>query len=129
MSELKEYLKLKYMADCKCGKCRLVPDHVLAALDVEIDALRILRPTPIGSGLTPQQANALTFIRSYIETKGHSPSYEEMMAPLKTTSKANVSRMVDRLVERGYLLRGPGRNRSLRLAVFSPLSRAQDSNV
>ena len=26
---LREYIKLRYMAECKCGDCQLVPTHVL----------------------------------------------------------------------------------------------------
>lgn len=29
MTDLREYTAMKYMADCKCGKCQLVPRSVL----------------------------------------------------------------------------------------------------
>jgi len=116
MSELKEYLKLKYMADCKCGKCQLVPDHVLASVDAELDLLRAPRTNALGAGLTPRQSLLLFNVRAYIEAKGYSPSYDELMPILGTTSKGNVARMIDVLVKRGHLLRGePGQRRSLRL--------------
>lgn len=34
-----EYLKLKYMGECKCGNCQLVPPEQLKAWSAERDAL------------------------------------------------------------------------------------------
>lgn len=44
MSDLREYTAMKYMGDCKCGKCQLVPRHVLDECIAERDAMvRALR--------------------------------------------------------------------------------------
>lgn len=39
-AELRERLKLKYMGDCKCGHCALVPDELVARASDEIELLR-----------------------------------------------------------------------------------------
>lgn len=39
MSELREYVKLRYMGDCKCGDCQLVPTKVLYQESEKFDAL------------------------------------------------------------------------------------------
>jgi hypothetical protein len=44
MTELREYTAMKYMGDCKCGKCQLVPMAVLveeiATREALVDTLR-----------------------------------------------------------------------------------------
>lgn len=40
----REYLKIKYMGDCKCGNCQLVPPVMIEAWALQIDAQsKILR--------------------------------------------------------------------------------------
>jgi len=39
MSVLREYVKLRYMGNCKCGDCQLVPTKVLFDQDAKFDAL------------------------------------------------------------------------------------------
>jgi hypothetical protein len=39
MSALREYVKLRYMGDCKCGDCQLVPTKVLYEEDAKFDAI------------------------------------------------------------------------------------------
>lgn len=41
-TDLREYLKLKYAGDCKCGHCSLVPDAVIQRAASEIDCLRLV---------------------------------------------------------------------------------------
>ena len=42
MNDPGEYLKLKYMGDCKCGNCQLVPPEDLLRWDNELRELRAL---------------------------------------------------------------------------------------
>jgi hypothetical protein len=39
MSALREYVKMKYVGDCKCGDCQLVPTKVLYEQDANIEKL------------------------------------------------------------------------------------------
>lgn len=39
MSALREYVKLRYMGDCKCGDCHLVPVKILFEQDAKFDEL------------------------------------------------------------------------------------------
>ena len=39
MSALREYVKLRYMGDCKCGDCQLVPTKVLFEQDAKFDVM------------------------------------------------------------------------------------------
>jgi hypothetical protein len=39
MSALREYVKMKYVGDCKCGDCQLVPTQVLREQDAAIDLM------------------------------------------------------------------------------------------
>jgi len=47
MSELREYRKMRYMGDCKCGGCQLVPLKVIDDHILHIDRLRDLVKTLI----------------------------------------------------------------------------------
>ena len=39
MSDLREYLKLQYAGNCKCGHCNLVPVNVIETTAAEIERL------------------------------------------------------------------------------------------
>ena len=39
MSEIGEYKKFRYVADCKCGDCQLVPTKVIYEFDEKFDAM------------------------------------------------------------------------------------------
>jgi SOS-response transcriptional repressor LexA len=67
------------------------------------------------TGLTKRQTEALAFIRSYIERKGFSPSYEDIMDGLGAPSKQWVHDMVRRLAEKQVITFLPGRARSIKL--------------
>jgi SOS-response transcriptional repressor LexA len=67
------------------------------------------------TGLTERQAKVLAFIRSYIERKGFSPCYEEIVEGCDFASKQQVHDVVLALEERGYLTRVPARARSIKL--------------
>jgi SOS-response transcriptional repressor LexA len=57
--------------------------------------------------LTPTQQTMLSFIRKFRANHGISPSYAEIQKGLRYASRAPVFYVVQRLVERGALLRGP----------------------
>ncbi|MFN7174165.1 MAG: transcriptional repressor LexA [Thermaurantiacus tibetensis] len=63
--------------------------------------------------LTAKQHALLSFIAARLEETGVSPSFEEMKAALDLRSKSGVHRLVEALVERGFLRRLPNRARAL----------------
>jgi repressor LexA len=66
-------------------------------------------------GLTPVQAKALAFIRTYNEGHPHSPSFDEIKDALGLASKSGVHRIVHALAQRGHITRQ--RNRARTIAV------------
>jgi len=71
-------------------------------------------------GLTERQADLLDFIHASFRTRACAPTYAEMMMGLGITSKQNVHRLIDALIERGYLHRRYGAWRGLELAGRPP---------
>ena len=67
------------------------------------------------NGLTPVQAQTLAFVRRCIAERMVPPTYDEIAAHLEIKSRGNVAKTIDRLVERGALLRLPRKARSLSL--------------
>ena len=66
------------------------------------------------SGLTHVQAACIRFISSYTsENEGACPSFEEMRAHLGFASKATVARLLDRLEEKGKIVKRPNKWRSI----------------
>ena len=65
------------------------------------------------SALTPKQAELLAFIKEYQAVRGCSPSFEEMKDVLDLKSKSGIHRLVNGLVERGYLRKAPNLKRAL----------------
>ncbi len=63
--------------------------------------------------LTRQQKNLLLFINDRLNADGVAPSFDEMRDALDLKSKSGVHRMVQALVERGFLERLPNRARAL----------------
>lgn len=63
--------------------------------------------------LTRQQKNLLLFINERLDGDGVAPSFDEMRDALGLKSKSGVHRMVQALVERGFLERLPNRARAL----------------
>jgi len=63
-------------------------------------------------GLSPAQLEVLEIIKTFISDHDYSPSLDEL-AHLHHTNKSNVYRHVRRLIERGYLLQMPFRQRTL----------------
>lgn len=66
-------------------------------------------------GLTAQQRQLFDFVHSEITGGRRAPSFEEIKAHLGLSSKSHVHRLVEALVERGWLIRLPNRARSLAL--------------
>ena len=64
-------------------------------------------------GLTPRHMEVYKIIKSYIEQNGFAPSYEELKQLMGSRSKAHVHAFVHQLINRGWIGRGNGRNRSI----------------
>ena len=64
-------------------------------------------------GLTPKQKIVFEVIRDFINQNGVAPSYEELKQLIGSKSKAHVQGFVHQLVERGWIGKGNGRNRSI----------------
>jgi SOS-response transcriptional repressor LexA len=72
---------------------------------------------------TKKQKELLNFIEEYINARGYSPSYREIMNGMHYTSVATVSLHVNSLIKRGHLQK---RDRSARsLEVVKPTLNAQ----
>ncbi len=63
--------------------------------------------------LTKKQLDLLLFINKYNQETGMSPSFEEMKAGLELKSKSGIHRLINALVERGFLERLPNKARAL----------------
>jgi len=64
-------------------------------------------------GLTPKQKKVFEVIRDFINQNGVAPSYEELKQLIGSKSKSHVHGFVHQLVERGWIGKGNGRNRSI----------------
>ena len=64
-------------------------------------------------GLTPKQKRVFDTIKAFIEQNGVAPSYEELKQLIGSKSKSHVHGFVHQLIERGWIGRGNGRNRSI----------------
>ncbi len=64
-------------------------------------------------GLTPKQKKFYDVIKAFIKANGYAPSYEEMKQLNNMHSKSQVHGYVHRLIARGWLKNGNGRNRSI----------------
>ncbi|MCE9507580.1 MAG: transcriptional repressor LexA [Alphaproteobacteria bacterium] len=63
--------------------------------------------------LTRKQRDLLMFVNDYIQNSGLSPSFEEMKLGLNLKSKSGIHRLINALVERGFLERLPNKARAL----------------
>lgn len=63
--------------------------------------------------LTKKQRDLLIFINDYTQKTGLSPSFEEMKLGLDLKSKSGIHRLINALVERGFLERLPNKARAL----------------
>lgn len=71
-------------------------------------------------GLTDLQRRTYDFVRASLEANGIPPSYAEIQEHLGLASKSGVVRLIDALVERGWLTRMKHRPRSIALAQEDP---------
>jgi len=65
------------------------------------------------TGLTPRQKELYDIVRTSIIESGICPTYESIMFRMGLRSKSNVSRVIDALVDKGYLKRHARRAQSL----------------
>ena len=63
--------------------------------------------------LTRKQRDLLLFINDFINENGVSPSFDEMKEALHLKSKSGIHRLINALVERGFLERLPHKARAL----------------
>ena len=65
--------------------------------------------------MTDKDAAALEFIRAYIDEKGYAPNFVEIMEAVNETSKAGITRVINRLAQARRISRVPGVARSIRV--------------
>ncbi|MBR2831249.1 hypothetical protein IKE83_02725 [Candidatus Saccharibacteria bacterium] len=68
--------------------------------------------------LTKKQLAVLNYLQDYMDEKGCSPTYREIMAGLSLSSVSAVAEHIDNLVEKGVLKKNPGAARSLEILNF-----------
>ena len=64
-------------------------------------------------GLTPKQKVVFDVIKSFIDQNGVAPSYEELKQLIGSKSKSHVHGFIYQLMNRGWIGKGNGRNRSI----------------
>lgn len=69
-----------------------------------------------GSDLTPRQQSVLDFIRIHQQNEGMAPTVREICTHLGLKGPAGVHRILNLLLEKGYLITTRGKKRSWRLA-------------
>lgn len=70
-------------------------------------------------GLTPQTLKCRDYIAKFLRVKGVPPTIREIAVFFDLQSTSGVHRMVDELVDRGYLRRLPRQARGLELVEFN----------
>lgn len=80
------------------------------ALAAEI--ARLMASRHVG-GLTVRQRDALDFIQTYHGEHGITPTFDEIRVGMGLKSKSDIKRLVDALVERGFVSRLANRARSI----------------
>lgn len=79
--------------------------------------------------LTKKQRDLLLFIHEYTGKTGLSPSFEEMKEGLDLKSKSGIHRLINALVERGFLQRLPNKARALEVVKMPENSPAAANNA
>jgi SOS-response transcriptional repressor LexA len=64
--------------------------------------------------MTPKQSEIFVVVETWWETKGYSPSIDEIMYIIGSKSRSNTSRIIRDLCEMGALKKMPNRRRTLR---------------
>ncbi len=72
------------------------------------------RPKLPEGDITPAMERVLCIIAKWLNERGQVPTYREIMRDLGLRSTGNVSSCIERLCQRGYLTRVPGRTRTIR---------------
>lgn len=78
------------------------------------EAMIAARPKLPSGDITPAMERVLCIIAKWLNEKGQVPTYREIMHDLGLRSTGNVSSCIERLCQRGYLTRVPGRTRTIR---------------
>jgi SOS-response transcriptional repressor LexA len=65
------------------------------------------------TGLTESQKKVYDYIHGYIEAKHYSPSYREIASGCGYRTASGVVRVIDQLVDRGWITRDPKKYRTL----------------
>lgn len=65
--------------------------------------------------LTKRQKEVFAYIKSFISTRGYSPSLREIGDAIGASSSSTTKGFVDQLIARGYLANDPDKPRSLRI--------------
>lgn len=68
-----------------------------------------------GMGLTPRQNDCLAAIKTHVASAGVPPTYDELGRYIGLASKSGIVRLVNGLVERGYLRRIRYRARAIEI--------------
>lgn len=63
--------------------------------------------------MTPKQKETYDFIRRYWKSKGHGPSYSDIMEGVNLKGRGGVHRLVHTLHDLGWIKMTPGRARSV----------------
>tara|TARA_R100000951_G_scaffold57703_1_gene48477 strand:+ start:1866 stop:2102 length:237 start_codon:yes stop_codon:yes gene_type:complete len=71
------------------------------------------KKTESKEGLTPKQKKFFDVIKEFIKANKFAPSYEELKQLNGMHSKSQVHGYVHRLIARGWIKNGNGRNRSI----------------
>lgn len=79
--------------------------------------------------LTKKQLDLLLFINKYNQETGLSPSFEEMKEGLDLKSKSGIHRLINALVERGFLERLPNKARALEVRKMPDMGNTASDNV
>ncbi|MEK5162047.1 MarR family transcriptional regulator [Paenibacillus sp. FSL R5-0527] len=58
--------------------------------------------------LTRRQTEALEFIKSFVASKGYPPTIREMADHLGLQSSSTAFNLLDQLVRKGFVTKGPG---------------------
>lgn len=73
-------------------------------------------------GLTANQKKLFAFVETELQAGKPAPSFDEMKVFMGLRSKSGIHRMVEALVERGWLIRMPNRARSIALPSATTLA-------
>lgn len=79
--------------------------------------------------LTKRQFEVLSFIKSFSEKRGYSPSYDEIRRGVKLSSVATVHKHINTLERKGCLARDYNRSRSIEILSMHPRSEVKSRSA